>query len=619
VERDEGGSAALEARFGYLIEHLREIVFLVDLDGNWTFLNPAWTTTLGFPVDESIGRPYHEHIHPDDRAASLARLDALVREEREHCEAVFRMYDRAGDVHWIEIAAWIYRDGDVMTALAGTLQDVTEQVVAARELERERDRLVNVIDGTRVGIWETDEIARVGYYSAEWAEMLGYERHELGTSLDDFIALVHPDDEPQRDAAAGRMARREVDFLESTFRMRHKDGHWVWIRSRGRVVEWAPDGRPARTAGTHTDVTEQVKAEQALRSAQKMEALGRVAGGIAHDFNNLLSVIIGSTDLLDAARGGDAAITQPSAAIRAAAERATALTRRLLEVSQQRGVAAERIDLNAAVRGADLLLSRALTPAIPVEYDLAPGALAVEVDPGLLADVLLNLAINARDAMPDGGSLRIHTHADEQFVTLSVADSGVGMPAEVQARVFDPFFTTKDHGTGLGLSLAYAFARQSDGSIDVASAPGAGTTFTFRFPRATAAATHDPVAKPVSLLRGRGEVVLVVDDEGMLRELARLQLEGAGYKVLTAADADAALGLLATEPGVRLVFSDVVMPGGTNGFGLAQVIAERHPDVRVLLTTGYAGEPDRAGYSGPVLAKPYTRSDLIDAVRAVLA
>ena len=616
-----------------MLADVDEVLYQADLDGRWTYLNPAWERLFGIPVAAALGQPYQKTMHPDDRAASLLSLARVVTGDAEQCRTLRRMLHADGHAITVEISArLLHADDGTAVGVTGTIVDVTGRMQSIEVAERERRRLLHVLDGSQVGVWEHREDTSEAWYSPGWAEILGYTPSELSHDHTEFSDRVHPDDRAAHAAAAKRLLTGEIDYFEIEMRMRHKLGHWVWVRTRGRVMEWADDGGPLITAGTHADVTEQVTAREALRTAQKIDAIARVAGGVAHDFNNLLNVIISSADLLAAqgdahpadAAAGAAASTRPVAAIHAAAHRAAALTRRLLEITEQREGATSVVDINAAVREFDLIVARALTPSVALEYRLADGELPVELDRGLFADVVLNLAINAADAMPDGGVLTIATATGTDpdtgaaQVRLAVSDTGTGIEPDVQARLFEPFFSTKAHGTGLGLPLASAFARQAGGTIDVASVVGAGTTFTFAFPRSTRAVASEQATAVTAPNAGHGEHVLVVDDEGLLRELARMQLEAAGYKVSTAADAAEAKVTLDAQPSIRLVFSDVVMPGGISGLALAADIGRRHPGVQVLLTTGFADDPRRDGYHGPLLPKPYTRAALLTAVRTTL-
>ena len=378
--------------------------------------------------------------------------------------------------------------------------------------------------------------------------------------------------------------------------------------------------------------------EHRLRQAQKMEAMGQLTGGVAHDFNNLLGVIVGNIDLLmDQVRGNPAQQELAEAAL-SSAMRGAELTKRLLAFSRQQPLATKVIDLNRRLPDMITVLQRTLGESIRITPLLASGLWPARADPSQLADALLNLAINARDAMPEGGTLTIetaNTHVDEHqaalhselrpgnYVTLSVTDTGTGMPPDVIERAIEPFFTTKEpgKGTGLGLSMIYGFAKQSGGHLSIYSEVGIGTTVRLYLPREVAAAEPAeggdtaPGASPTG-----GERVLVVDDNPALRRVAVRLLTGLGYRVAEAHDATGALALLDGGDTFDLLFTDIGLPAGMNGIELAAEACRRLPGLRVLYTTGYGHLGERNGTPGPdpamVLQKPYRSQELARRVRA---
>jgi signal transduction histidine kinase len=389
------------------------------------------------------------------------------------------------------------------------------------------------------------------------------------------------------------------------------------------------------------EVTDRIKAEEALRQSQKMEAVGQLTGGIAHDFNNMLAVVLNSLELL--ARkflADDPRATRYVDAARNGAKRAAQLTQRLLAFSRQQPLRPQTVDPNKLVAGISDLLRHSLGSALRLETVLAGGLWRTHVDPVQLENALLNLAVNARDAMPDGGHLTIETanaHLDDRYVTehlgllpgqyvmVAVTDTGTGMPPEVVAKAFDPFFTTKEvgRGTGLGLSQVYGFVKQSGGHVRIYSEPGQGTTVKLYLPRLQGSAPDAHEADEAEALPGgdRGEVILVVEDEPDVRQLAEDSLTELGYRVLTAEGAEAALALLDTHPDIALVFTDVVMPG-TNGRKLADEALRRRPGLKVLFTTGYTRNAIvHGGLLDPgvhLIGKPYSLDELATVVRKVL-
>jgi signal transduction histidine kinase len=435
---------------------------------------------------------------------------------------------------------------------------------------------------------------------------------------------------------AGRALRRREDELRQ-----------LNAALEERVAERTADLRLAN-ARLQAEAAEREAAEAKLRQAQKMEAVGRLTGGVAHDFNNLLTVVLGN--LAIARRrledGGDPRLLRAMESAAAGAQRAAELTQRLLAFSRQQPLAPAMVDANRLVAGMSDLLRRTLGEDIQIETVLAGGMWKALADPNQLEAALLNLAVNARDAMPGGGKLTIETanaYLDEcyaasredvrpgQYVMISVSDTGTGMPADVVARAFEPFFTTKPvgRGTGLGLSQVYGFAKQSGGHAAIYSEPGHGTTVKLYLPR-----LREPAAEPPALPRreplpeeqmprGRGEIVLVAEDEPMVRDFAVAALEEAGYRVLAAEDGPSTLALLEAEPEVALLFTDVVLTGPMNGRMLADAALARRPRLAVLFTTGYTRNAiihhGRLDEGVNFLGKPYSAAALAAKVQEVLA
>jgi signal transduction histidine kinase len=389
------------------------------------------------------------------------------------------------------------------------------------------------------------------------------------------------------------------------------------------------------------EVAQRLKTEEALRQAQKMEAVGQLTGGIAHDFNNMLAVVIGSLDLLGRQLAADDVRARRYVeAARDGAKRAALLTQRLLAFSRQQPLRPESLDANRLVAGMSDLLRRSLSGAIQLETVLAGGLWRTHADPNQLENVILNLAVNGRDAMPDGGRLTIetaNTHLDEryavehlglsagQYVMIAVSDTGSGMPADVVAKAFDPFFTTKEvgRGTGLGLSQVYGFVKQSGGHVKIYSEVGEGTAVKVYLPRLLGAPAEDEKAEaaPDAPLGGTEELILVVEDEPAVRQLTVAALTELGYRVLQADGAAAALKLIDAHPEIQLLFTDVVMPE-TNGRKLADEALRRRPGLKVLFTTGYTrnavvhnGVLDAGVH---LIGKPFTIEELAVRVREVL-
>ncbi|SDQ55801.1 Histidine kinase-, DNA gyrase B-, and HSP90-like ATPase [Pseudoxanthomonas sp. CF385] len=384
-------------------------------------------------------------------------------------------------------------------------------------------------------------------------------------------------------------------------------------------------------AQLRAEIDERAKVEETLRHAQKMDALGKLTGGVAHDFNNLLMVITAGLDVLD--RAADPLKRERIVAgMKQAAQRGASLTRQLLSFSRNHASKPEVVDVRGLVTQMSDLLHRSLRGDIEVKLDIAPGIWPVFVDPGELEIALLNLCVNARDAMEQGGTITISAANEGEerasvrgSVRLSVADCGTGMPPEIQAKVFDPFFTTKEvgKGSGLGLAQVYGFARQSGGSVEIASTLGAGSTVTLHLPRAGSASSEGkaaPATVPAAGPGRSGSILLVEDDQDVAAMLLGL-LETLGFEVTHATSGVSALGALADGRSVDLVLSDIMMPGGMNGIGLAKEIRAKRPDVPVLLSSGYsdAFRDDAEALGITILAKPYRIQELEAAIEKALS
>ena len=493
-----------------------------------------------------------------------------------------------------------------------------------------------------------------------------------GIPLAQIVATVHPDDQADLGAAIDEAIARGGAYAHQ-YRVRRADRLYYWIEANGRV-DHGPDGTPLSFPGVLLDVdkrraveqerdraaaalralnetleqrvsertAELMRTEEALRQSQKMEAVGQLTGGIAHDFNNLLTAITGGLDLLQMrlTQGRTADATRYIDMAQGAAKRAAALTHRLLAFSRRQTLAPKSTDVNRLVAELEDLIRRTVGPAIRVETVMAAGLWNTLVDPGQLENAVLNLCINARDAMPDGGAIVIETGnvsfdragaasgdlPPGRYVTVSVSDDGLGMPPDVVARAFDPFFTTKPigQGTGLGLSMIYGFSRQSGGQVRIYSEVGQGTRVCLYLPRHAGEAELDPLADgSAELPRARqGETVLVVDDETSVRMLVRDVLGDLGYGALEAADGAAGLEILRTDARIDLLVTDVGLPGGMNGRQVADAARELRPGLRVLFITGYAENAVLShGHLDPgmhILTKPFAIDALAEKMRALI-
>lgn len=504
-------------------------------------------------------------------------------------------------------------------------------------------RLEQVLSLIREGVWIWHIPQDRVEHNLTWCKMLGLDDQSLSHPVQAFADRVHEDDRPQVLARLER-ALEHGEPYRSSHRMRRADGNIIWVLDRGEVTDRAPDGQALRMLGSMTDVTENRRLESRLAEAMKLESLGKLTGGMAHDFNNYLGVIIGNLELLKETAPADSSMREMIETAEAGAMRAADLTRSLLAFARRQPLAPTLCRLEERIEALVAILRGSLGAGIEVQTRLSAGSWPVLVDPSQLDSCLVNLANNARDAMPKGGRLSIEVQPIEaanapvidgerlsgDHVMVRVSDTGSGIAPEHLQSVFEPFFTTKGpgHGTGLGLSMVYGFVRQSGGQVQIESSLGAGTSVSLYLPRALEAR---PVEKPVAPLAPAQTdtsrpVILVVEDDASVRTTAAMQLRNLGYEVIEAPAPESALELLA-DPGVRidLMFSDVILGSAIDGHALAQRAGEMRPGLPVLLTSGFHEAKSRASdlsqgltLPHPLLPKPYRREALAERIRALL-
>jgi PAS domain S-box-containing protein len=659
-----------EARLRENEERLRLIMDVSGL-GSWeydaltgrTFRSARHDEIFGYPApvrDWSYER-FKTHIPEPDCTMVEAGFRATL-EQGEDWDVQCRMIRADGSSGWLRVRARPQRDADGRVArLLGTVADITERKQAEEAAIETAAKFEMFTQMMPSMVWTSLPDGRLEWFNARVPEYCGVPAAEIQR---DGWAPVHPDDV----ATATRlwfesMASGKPYVCE--YRVQRHDGLFRWHITRAVPIRDA-DGVITRWIGTCSDIQDQKDTEQALaelngtlerqvrertaelmaaeatlRQSQKMEAVGQLTGGLAHDFNNLLTGIVGSLELLETRlmQGRMDELPRYVHVAQAAARRAAALTHRLLAFSRRQTLDPKPTDMNRLVEDMDELIRRTVTPAVTLNVVGAPDLWVVLADPNQLENALLNLCINARDAMPDGGSLTIETAnclLDETaakalelppgaYVSLSVADTGSGMTADVMACAFDPFFTTKPlgEGTGLGLSMVYGFVRQSGGQARIASEPGQGTTVRLYLPRSFGAGEvcHPPDGAAMAQ-RGNGETVLVVDDEPSVRMLVSEVLEDLGYH---AAQADGAAGLKMFQSGrqVDLLITDVGLPGGMNGRQLAEACRLARPDLKVLFITGYAEQAViGAGHLQPgmhIMTKPFSVETLSRRIREMIA
>ena len=490
------------------------------------------------------------------------------------------------------------------------------------ERTRERDRIWSVSEDLLGVVTFDGDFVSV---NPAWEKVLGWSEAEVKSLQID--GLRHPDDAAHSLQARRRLAEG-VPTVRFQNRFRHKDGSWHWI-------SWAMMTDQGLIYVSGRDVTAEKQAEEALRKAEadaahrhKMEALGQLTGGVAHDFNNLLMIVSGYIPRLKEAVGSDLRASQAALAIESASRRGAALTRQLLSFARRQPLNPETVDAASTIRELEPILRSTVGPQVRLQFALARDLGMVHVDSSELELALLNIVLNARDAIPQDGAVTISAENRQleagrapeglggAFVVIAVSDSGQGMTADVLSRVFDPFFTTKavGRGTGLGLSQVHGFCRQSGGTVTIDSTPGSGTVVTLYLPRShdSRPSAHDDEAAPAA---AAGKVLLVEDNVDVA-EVSQAMLEEIGYTVRLAADARQALVLFEAED-FDLVVSDIVMPGGMNGIELAEELRHRKPGLPIVLVSGYTASASAAPEQFPVLRKPFRMEQLAQAIARV--
>jgi two-component system, cell cycle sensor histidine kinase and response regulator CckA len=613
----------LEAENRDLIENANDIFFTLDRSNRITSFNQAGERLTGFSRAEVIGRTFAELADPDTDPATLAQT---TDGSKAFEIAVRTRYGRAAI--W-EVTARPAKRNGTLAALNCIARDVTQRKRAHEELRRLYLIRDQQFEHSPLAFVEWDGQFRVVRWSEQAERTFGWTAAEATGKTYAQLGLIHEEDaELVRTTMAGLEEGRATNTCAARCCTKGRTVvHTEWYNSVLRDAA----ARIQCVLSLVQDVTarkkaeeEREKLEEQVRQAQKMEAVGRLAGGIAHDFNNLLTVINGCSDLLlDEARPGDAAHGLADE-IRRAGEQAASLTRQLLAFGRRQIIAPTTLDLNDVVRDLEKMLRRLIGEHIELATDLEPSGAPVKADPGLMLQLLMNLAVNARDAMPQGGRLTLRTQVVRDRVLLIVADTGVGMDAGTRAHIFEPFFTTKPlgEGTGIGLATVHGIVEQSGGTITVESALSQGTTFRIELPACAEKPPAAPLPLPAEAEPGPKGTVLLVEDEDLVRSLAQRVLESRGYRVFAAPSAADALELHARVPEpVDLVVTDVVMPG-LGGRQLAERLRERQPGLRILFMSGYTtDEVLRQGIQEEeehFIQKPFTPDALARKVRDVL-
>ncbi|MGE3344756.1 MAG: PAS domain S-box protein [Vicinamibacterales bacterium] len=625
-----------EAEFRAMADASPAGVAMLTPRGDLRYLNDTALHLLGLSLQQALGSGWLSACHPDDRERIRALLDEAVQAERPFTGAG-RFLHLEGRVFWWRMRTAPVWSGQECTGHVAVIIDETEQRAAEEALRESEERFRQLAEHIPAVVYLVDPpTGSLLFISPAYERIWGRTRASLYANPFSFLDSVHDEDRDRVRASY----RERLTRLDIEYRITRPDGEVVWIEDLQFPIRRA-DGRIYLVAGLAFDVTRRQRLESQLIEAQKMESLGRLAGGVAHDFNNLLTVILSYADLLRSAAQDTPAhpaadeLVSGLTEIESAGQRASSLTRQLLTFAQRQVIDPRVVDLNDAVAKAEAFVRHLVGPTVVVDVVERATRPLVRLDANQFDQVLLNLSANARDAMPDGGRLLIET-ADVvgpvqgtdvpagDFVAVTVSDTGAGIPADIRAQVFEPFFSTKPkgQGTGLGLSTSYGIVAQFGGHMDLRSQVGRGTSVTCYFP--VADVDVPPVLDgAVAQAFGAGtETVLVVEDEPMVRDVARATLERQGYRVRTATNGLEGLEVAsALGEELAIVVTDIVMPQ-MGGWEMAERLREQRPGMKILFTSGYNEEIANAG--GRVeqdidfLPKPYLPTVLTQRVRQVL-
>jgi PAS domain S-box-containing protein len=647
VERFEEAQSA-EGRYRLLVESITDYaIYMLDASGLVASWNRGAERFKGYRESEIIGQHFSRFYTEEDKAADLPQTALRTARDQGRFEHEGWRVRKDGTRFWAHVVIDPIRDSEgKLVGYAKITRDLTERRRADEQLRESQEQFRLLVQGvTDYALFMLDREGRVSSWNAGAERIKGYTRDEI---LGRHFSSFYMEEEREAGIPMKGLQKAETDGRWETegWRVR-KDGSRFWAHvvidaihnDAGELIGFA---KITRDATERKNAERQLEeARKALFQSQKMEAVGQLTGGVAHDFNNLLTVIIGGLDTIARSKPTDTVrIRRALEMARHAADRASGLTARLLAFSRKQPLDPTPTDLNSLVRNMADLLHRTLGEQVELESVLSPRLWTVEVDQNQLESAVLNLAVNARDAMPSGGKLTIETQntfLDEsyaatdaevrpgQYVVICVSDTGSGMSKSTLARVFEPFFTTKEsgRGTGLGLSMVYGFVKQSAGHVTIYSEEGEGTTVKLYFPRhlSSEETSGEGEKKPEYPSASEDEVVLVVEDNADVRAFSVMSLSELGYRVLQAVDAEAALSILRSDQRVDLLFTDVVLPG-RSGKVLADESAIARPGLKVLFTTGYSRNAivhhGRLDAGVRLLQKPFTFDQLASRVREVL-
>ncbi len=617
-----------------IVENSEDAIYSRDIIGRIQSWNSGAEKLFGYTKEEMIGEHVQKLVPPERENEFVAIIEKLSEGLSLENFETERMHK---DGRRIPVSLSVSQIKDANGNFIGAsiiARDMTVYKQATKELRDSEERFRQMAENIREVFWMTDvEKNKIIYISPGYEQIWGRSCESLYQNPQNWADCISPDDRTR--VLKSAMCNQANGTYNEEYKIIRPDGSIRWIWDRAFPVKDAT-GTAFRVVGIAEDITDRKMLQDQFRQAQKMEAVGRLAGGVAHDFNNILNIIIGYSDMLGAASPDAPTWKDDVEEVRKAAKRAASLTHQLLAFSRQQAMQPRVLDLNSEIEDLTKMLSRLMGEDVRWDSSLAPDLWHVRADPSQIQQVMINLAVNSRDAMPNGGSFSIKTrnstffeHSSQslvppgEYVTLIVSDTGIGMNEETKTRAFEPFYTTKEKGkgTGLGLSLVYGVVKQSNGYIFIDSEEGKGTTFTMHFPKTQEPLKKDLGAKDTLRLGGKAETILVIEDELAVRRLVSRVLNKNGFNVLSAASAKEALSIVELEGAkLTMLLTDIVLPD-VRGDEIAKKILSVYPTLKVLYMSGYAGKDFgelNIDEEVAMLAKPFSPDELTQKVRSIL-
>ncbi|MEX0604146.1 MAG: PAS domain-containing protein [Marinobacter sp.] len=612
----------------HILESISDAFFALDENWNFSYLNRQAEVLLERSRVDLLGRNVWTEF-PTAVGSTFQRQYQHALENQQTVE--FREFYPPLN-KWLDVSAYPIPDG-----LAVYFRDITQRKQQEAELLLNQERFRLISKATNDVIWDWNFDAGTVWWNDSMYEVFGHQASDLEPGPESWTRRIHPDDLDRVYHSIHEVIDGPVDHWTEEYRFIKGDGQYATVIDRGFVIR-EPSGKAIRMLGSMLDITERMELETRLRESQKLEAVGHLTGGVAHDFNNLLTVIMGNSEEL-AERLTDRHLRLMAEMTVSAAARGAELTNRLLAFARRQPLEPKPMNVNRLVGEMEALIRRTLPENIQFEFLGESDLKITEVDANQLDTALLNLVINARDAMPNGGKLTIETgnawlddeyaarHQEVspgEYVMICVSDTGIGMDEDTQNSAFEPFFTTKaiGKGSGLGLSMVFGFTKQTGGHIKIYSEQGEGTSVKLYFPSAEALQESSDIDETEQPMRGGDEHILIAEDDDLVREHLTGQLQTLGYRVTSVGSGPAALAALHLNSDISLLLTDIIMPGGMNGRELSNIAQGKHPALRVLYTSGYTENAivhhGRLDPGVDLLSKPYRRRDLALKVRKVL-